>query len=46
MSCERPEKVQSLKSEDLKEDIITHMKRIAEFLGVPFSEEEEKQGMI
>ena len=48
MSCERPEKVLSLKSEDLKEDVITHMKRnrIAEFLGVPFSEEEEKQGMI
>ena len=46
MSCERTEKVLFLKFEDLKDDIITNMKRIADFLGVPFSEEEEKQGMI
>ena len=46
MSWEKPEKVLFLKYEDLKEDIITHVKRIADFLGVPFSEEEDRQGMI
>ncbi|XP_019079632.1 cytosolic sulfotransferase 15-like [Vitis vinifera] len=46
MSRERPEKVLFLKYEDLKEDIIYQLKRLAHFLGVPFSEEEERQGMI
>lgn len=45
MSIEIPEKVLYLKYEDF-EDIITHMKRLAHSLGIPFSEEEEKQGMI
>ena len=46
MSRERPQKVLFLKYEDLKEDIISDLKRLAHFLGVPFSEEEERQGMI
>ncbi|MFQ6634773.1 hypothetical protein Gotur_010162 [Gossypium turneri] len=32
--------------EDLKEDINSHLKKLAMFLGVPFTEEEEKQGVV
>ncbi|RVW92941.1 Cytosolic sulfotransferase 15 [Vitis vinifera] len=46
MSRERPEKVLFLKYEDLKNDIICQLKRLAHVLGVPFSKEEERQGMI
>lgn len=46
MSQERPDKVLFLKYEDLKEDIVPHLKKLAHFLGVPFSEEEEEQGVI
>ncbi|KAJ4827280.1 hypothetical protein Tsubulata_031189 [Turnera subulata] len=45
-SQERPEKVMFLKYEDLKEDILSNLKRLAEFLGFPFTEEEEKRGVI
>ncbi|XP_011020518.1 PREDICTED: cytosolic sulfotransferase 15-like [Populus euphratica] len=45
-SLERPDKVLFLKYEDLKEDIISNLKKIAEFLGIPFTEEEEKEGAI
>ncbi|GFZ02447.1 sulfotransferase 2B [Actinidia rufa] len=45
-SLERPQKVLFLKYEDLKENPILHMKRLAEFMGVPFSIEEEKEGLI
>jgi len=45
-SLERPDKVLFLKYEDLKEDIILNLKRLAEFLGFPFTEEEEKEGVI
>ncbi|KAK6129754.1 hypothetical protein DH2020_036516 [Rehmannia glutinosa] len=41
-----PEKVLFLKYEDLTEDITFYIKKIAEFLGSPFSLEEEKQGLI
>ncbi|KAK6129767.1 hypothetical protein DH2020_036474 [Rehmannia glutinosa] len=41
-----PEKVLFLKYEDLKEDIAFHIKKIAEFMGYPFSEEELKQGVV
>ncbi|KAI3470188.1 hypothetical protein Pfo_026851 [Paulownia fortunei] len=41
-----PQKVLFLKYEDLKEDITFHVKKIAEFLGYPFSLEEEKQRLI
>ena len=46
VSKERPEKVLFLKYEDLKEDIIPHLKSLAQFLGIPFSEGEERQGMM
>ncbi|KAJ4837323.1 hypothetical protein Tsubulata_043266 [Turnera subulata] len=42
----RPDKVMFLKYEELKEDILSNLKRLAEFLGFPFTEEEEKQGVI
>ncbi|XP_050221329.1 cytosolic sulfotransferase 15-like [Mercurialis annua] len=45
-SLEKPEKVLFLKYEDLKEDIVSHLKRLAEFIGHPFSPDEERQGMI
>ncbi|KAK7393096.1 hypothetical protein VNO78_21549 [Psophocarpus tetragonolobus] len=40
-SITRPNKVLFLKYEDLKEDISFHVKRIADFLGCPFIEEEK-----
>ena len=46
MSRENPDKVLFLKYEDLKEDIITHIKRLAHFLGFPFYEEEERVWII
>ncbi|OWM90053.1 cytosolic sulfotransferase 15-like [Punica granatum] len=45
-SQERPEKVLFLKYEDLKEDTAGNLKRISEFMGVPFSEEEERNGVV
>ena len=44
-SLERPEKVLFLKYEDMKEDTVSQVKRIAEFVGFPFSEEEESEGV-
>ncbi|GFP81458.1 cytosolic sulfotransferase 15 [Phtheirospermum japonicum] len=41
-----PEKVLFLKYEDLKEDTAFNVKKIAEFMGCPFSEVEDKQGVI
>ncbi|KAL0297359.1 UNVERIFIED_CONTAM: Cytosolic sulfotransferase 14 [Sesamum radiatum] len=40
------EKVLFLQYEDLKEDITSQVKKIAEFIGFPFSLEEEEQGLI
>ncbi|KAL3599554.1 hypothetical protein D5086_007472 [Populus alba] len=37
---------QSIRDSDLKEDIISNLKKIAEFLGIPFTDEEEKEGVI
>ncbi|KAI4332925.1 hypothetical protein L6164_017794 [Bauhinia variegata] len=45
-SIENPNKVLFLKYEDLKEDIIHQMKRLAEFIGFPFSPDELKQGVV
>ncbi|XVF24517.1 hypothetical protein REPUB_Repub13aG0134900 [Reevesia pubescens] len=45
-SLENPNKVLFLKYEDLKEDTNFHLKRLAEFIGFPFSMEEEKEGVI
>lgn len=45
-SIERPHKVLFLKYEDLKEDVNFHIKRIAEFVGFPFTQEEENNGVV
>ncbi|KAF3434251.1 hypothetical protein FNV43_RR25354 [Rhamnella rubrinervis] len=45
-SLEKPEKVLFLKYENLKEDPVFHVKKLAEFVGFPFSLEEEKQGVV
>ncbi|XVF42638.1 hypothetical protein PTKIN_Ptkin01aG0380500 [Pterospermum kingtungense] len=45
-SQENPSKILFLQYEDLKEDIVSQMKKLAMFLGFPFSEEEEKQGVV
>ncbi|XP_028103814.1 cytosolic sulfotransferase 15-like isoform X1 [Camellia sinensis] len=45
-SLERPHKVLFLMYEDLKEEITLQIKRLAEFMGVPFSLEEERKGVI
>ncbi|XWS42727.1 hypothetical protein CRYUN_Cryun16bG0038800 [Craigia yunnanensis] len=45
-SQENPNKILFLKYEDLKENINVYTKELAEFLGFPFSREEEEQGVI
>ncbi|XP_022743973.1 cytosolic sulfotransferase 15-like [Durio zibethinus] len=45
-SQEKPNKILFLQYEDLHENIISHLKKLAMFLGFPFSEEEEKHGVI
>ncbi|GMJ01695.1 hypothetical protein HRI_003838600 [Hibiscus trionum] len=45
-SQENPDKVLFLKYEDLKEDINSQLKHLAMFLGVHFTKDEEKQGVV
>ncbi|KAF4367309.1 hypothetical protein F8388_025727 [Cannabis sativa] len=45
-SLDRPEKVLFLKYEDLKEKSVCQLKRVAEFIGLPFSQEEESEGVV
>ncbi|XP_009336546.2 flavonol sulfotransferase-like [Pyrus x bretschneideri] len=45
-SLEMPAKVLFLKYEDLRKEPSTNVKRLAEFLGQPFSEEEESKGVV
>ena len=45
-SLKNPEKLLFLKYEDMKEDTLVQVKRIAEFIGFPFSKEEEGKGAI
>ncbi|XP_074263104.1 cytosolic sulfotransferase 5-like [Silene latifolia] len=45
-SLEHPEKVLFLKYEDLKDDPIAELKKLAEFVGMPFSPQEENEGVI
>ncbi|KHG27752.1 Flavonol sulfotransferase-like protein [Gossypium arboreum] len=46
MSLEKPSNVLFLRYEELKEDPVAQTKRLAEFLGFPFSMEEEKIGVV
>ncbi|KAM3378442.1 cytosolic sulfotransferase 15 [Capsicum galapagoense] len=45
-SIEKPNKVLFLKYEDMKVDACNQLKKLGEFLGFPFTEEEEKGGII
>jgi hypothetical protein len=45
-SLESPEKILFLKYEDLKNETVFYVKKIAEFMGYPFSLEEEDNGMV
>lgn len=45
-SLENPNKVLFLKYEELKEQPVLHLKRLAEFCECPVSVEEEKQGVV
>ncbi|XP_071909574.1 flavonol 3-sulfotransferase [Coffea arabica] len=44
-SLERPDAVLFLKYEGLKKDILLHIRKMAEFMGRPFSAEEEEHGV-
>lgn len=46
LSLEKPNKVLFLKFEDLKENPSFYLKKLAEFVGMPFSPLEEKEGVI
>jgi len=45
-SLRRPENVLFLKYEEMLQEPTKHLKRLAEFIRCPFSETEEKQGMV
>lgn len=45
-SRECPEKILFLKYEDMKRDAVAQVKRLAEFLGRPFTAEEEESGAL
>ncbi|XP_043720850.1 cytosolic sulfotransferase 15-like [Telopea speciosissima] len=45
-SLEKPEKVLFLKYEELKEDTNLNLKRIAQFLGCPFTVKEDEDGVV
>ncbi|XP_042495087.1 cytosolic sulfotransferase 8-like [Macadamia integrifolia] len=45
-SLERPQHVLFIKYEDFKADPGFHLKRLAQFMGYPFSYEEEKEGLV
>ncbi|KNA08563.1 hypothetical protein SOVF_161110 [Spinacia oleracea] len=46
VSLEKPNKVLFLKYEDLKDDPSLYLKKLAEFIGKPFSIKEESEGVV
>ncbi|KAK4410418.1 Cytosolic sulfotransferase 5 [Sesamum angolense] len=46
LSIENPDRVLFLKFEDMKNQPATHLRRLAEFLGSPFSAGEEESGLV
>ncbi|WMV23760.1 hypothetical protein MTR67_017145 [Solanum verrucosum] len=44
-SIERPERVFFIKYEDLKEDTLGYVKKLADFMDKPFSKEEQERGV-
>lgn len=45
-SLESPERILFLKFEDLKKEALFYVKKMADFMGFPFSLEEEEKGMV
>ena len=45
-SMRQPDNILFLKYEEMKEEPTLHLRRLAEFLGCPFSLDEEKQGVV
>uniref|UniRef100_A0A2C9V6J9 Sulfotransferase n=1 Tax=Manihot esculenta TaxID=3983 RepID=A0A2C9V6J9_MANES len=45
-SLDFSERILFIKYEDLKNDTFSYVKRVAEFMGYPFSAEEEKRGLV
>ncbi|KAF5799673.1 putative flavonol 3-sulfotransferase [Helianthus annuus] len=45
-SLERPERILVLKYDDLRKEPTSNVKRLAEFIGYPFSVNEEKAGVV
>ncbi|KAK9284551.1 hypothetical protein L1049_023726 [Liquidambar formosana] len=45
-SLEWPERVMFIKYEDMMRDTVLYVKRLAEFMGYPFSSEEEREGAV
>ncbi|KAE8721162.1 Cytosolic sulfotransferase 14 [Hibiscus syriacus] len=45
-SQENPNKIMIMKYDALKKDITSHLKKLAIFLGVPFTEEEDRHGVV
>ncbi|KAA8529298.1 hypothetical protein F0562_033903 [Nyssa sinensis] len=45
-SLEKPQKLHFLQYEEMKEQPTVHLRKIAEFLGCPFSAEEEAKGVV
>nr|XP_010909196.1 cytosolic sulfotransferase 11-like [Elaeis guineensis] len=43
---ERPQKVQFLKYEEVMQDPVVHLTRLAEFISCPFTMDEEKEGVV
>ncbi|KAA3463198.1 flavonol sulfotransferase-like isoform X1 [Gossypium australe] len=44
-SLEHPDKFMFLKYEEMNEDTVLYLKKLAEFMGCPFSSEEQQKGM-